>query len=137
MDKIVLQPIGRVLSIIQNTKRMPIVGQRAAIEIFPEYHAALHGIEDFSHLWVLSWFHLAHRDVLESVPLKINPDTPPVGVFALRSPARPNPIALSLVTLDRVGGRPAARQRSGCGKRNPGARYQTLQRKRQHLLTLG
>jgi hypothetical protein len=42
--------------------------------------------------------------VLATVPSKVNPDLPRYGVFALRSPLRPNPIALTLVTLDRVEG---------------------------------
>jgi tRNA-Thr(GGU) m(6)t(6)A37 methyltransferase TsaA len=104
MNDIELKPVGVVRSSDDETIRVPLQGNRAVIEIFPEYGVALERIDEYSHLWIQSWFHEAKRDVLATVPSKVNPDLPRYGVFALRSPMRPNPIALTLVTLDRVEG---------------------------------
>ncbi|MDD4775491.1 MAG: tRNA (N6-threonylcarbamoyladenosine(37)-N6)-methyltransferase TrmO, partial [Syntrophomonas sp.] len=101
---IVLQPIGVVRSAVAGTEEMPIMGQSAVVEIFPQYHQALLRIEENSNLWLLLWFHQSDRGVLSTVPRKVNPNLPEFGVFGLRSPNRPNPIALTLVHLDGVEG---------------------------------
>ncbi len=93
------KPIGVVRSPISNRDIMPPSGEMAKILVFPEYARALKRIEEYSHLWVLAWLHQAEREVLTAVPSKVNPTVPSFGVFALRSPSRPNPIALSLVPL--------------------------------------
>lgn len=64
--------------------------------IFPEYREGLQDIEGFSHLYVLWVFH--H---VEGFSLLANPpsDDRPHGVFATRSPRRPNPIGLTVVEL--------------------------------------
>lgn len=103
-DNITLSPIGVVKSEITDTKIMPLSGVAAKIEVFPQFSEALHGIEESSHLWILSWFHEAPRDVMKVVPMKVNPLADEFGVFAIRCPARPNPIALSLVKLEKVEG---------------------------------
>ncbi|MEQ8201739.1 MAG: tRNA (N6-threonylcarbamoyladenosine(37)-N6)-methyltransferase TrmO [Syntrophomonadaceae bacterium] len=99
-----LKPIGVVKSGIDNPADMALLGQSAVVEVYPEYHQALLRIEENSHLWLLLWFHRADRRVLSAVPRRINPNLPEFGVFGLRSPNRPNPIALTLVRLDRVEG---------------------------------
>lgn len=99
MNNVLLTPIGKVSSPISEGDFMPTSGQTAWITVFPEYAKALERIEEYSHIWVLSWLHLAKREVLTAVPRKINPSAAPFGIFALRSPNRPNPIALSLVRL--------------------------------------
>jgi len=101
-ESITLNPIGIVESSIKNRDAMPTNGIQAGIRIFPPYVGALERIEEYSHLWILTWFHQAPRDVTTAVPSKVNPLSHRFGVFALRSPARPNPIALTLVELDRV-----------------------------------
>lgn len=50
-----------------------------------------------SHLWLLTRFHLARRDRLVVLPHRMNPNSPDYEVFALRTPVRPNLVALSLV----------------------------------------
>jgi tRNA-Thr(GGU) m(6)t(6)A37 methyltransferase TsaA len=70
-----------------------------ALEIFPAYRAALNGLEGFSHINVLWWFHLLdtpqYRAVTECPkPYQHAPET--LGIFATRSPVRPNPLALSV-----------------------------------------
>lgn len=69
------------------------------IEIDERYRPALVGLGAFSHVWVLAWLHQAERS-----PLVIQPPHAlnPRGVFALRSPVRPNPIGLSAARLLRV-----------------------------------
>ncbi|MCP8318783.1 MAG: tRNA (N6-threonylcarbamoyladenosine(37)-N6)-methyltransferase TrmO [Candidatus Methylarchaceae archaeon HK01B] len=68
--------------------------------LFEEFTEALDGVEDFSHLFII--FHL-HKVVSGRSALKIHPrrrlDLPLVGVFATKSPYRPNPIGLTLVEL--------------------------------------
>ncbi len=102
MDTVAMRPVGVVRSAVGAPAAISLEGVRAVIEIAPEYAAALEKIEENSHLWVLAWFHEARRDVLATSPVRVNPGVPPYGVFALRSPARPNPIALTLVTLESV-----------------------------------
>jgi len=102
MDDIVIKPVGRVISQIEDPMEMPLGGQAAIIEIFPEYKDALLRIEKNSHIWVLAWFHKAPRDMLKTKPLKVNPDLPEYGVFALRAFARPNPVAMCLARLKKV-----------------------------------
>ena len=71
------------------------------IEIEPRFAQALAGIETCSHLLVLYWMDKARRDLVLQVPRHYGEQR---GTFALRSPARPNPIAASVATLLRVEG---------------------------------
>jgi len=66
---------------------------KACIEIAPEYAEALHGLEAGAEILVLTWLHLADRSRLKVHP-RGNPENPMRGVFATRSPHRPNPIGL-------------------------------------------
>ena len=72
------------------------------IEIFPEYEEGLQGIERFSTLFIIFHFHKSNDK-----PLKVKPKIDGItrGVFATRSPARPNPIGLSEVKLIKREGR--------------------------------
>ena len=75
---------------------------RAKIVFEPEYRneAALRGIEGFSHLWLIWGFSECERDSWSPTvrPPRLGGNTR-MGVFATRSPFRPNPIGLSSVTL--------------------------------------
>jgi tRNA-Thr(GGU) m(6)t(6)A37 methyltransferase TsaA len=71
------------------------------IEVDPRYAAALHGVESCSHLLVLYWMDKSRRDLVLQVPHHYGE---PRGTFALRSPARPNPIAASVATLLQISG---------------------------------
>ena len=71
-------------------------GPICRIEIFEPWQAALQGIERFERLEVLYWLHLSRRDLVLQSPAN---DGSVHGTFALRSPARPNPIGSSIVTL--------------------------------------
>lgn len=94
-----LSPIGLVHSNIRSRSDMPLQGVSAEVEIFPEYVAGLEGVEDNSHLILVCWLHRADRSVLKAVARKISDDLPEKGVFSLRSPARPNPLSISVVRL--------------------------------------
>jgi tRNA-Thr(GGU) m(6)t(6)A37 methyltransferase TsaA len=76
------------------------------IRIFPEFCEGLKGVESFSHLIVLYWFHLRddceNRTVTRVIP-KRHSGAPEMGVFATRSPSRPNPVGLCVVELLEVG----------------------------------
>ena len=71
-------------------------GQPAALVIDPDYRAGLEGLERYSHIIVLYWMHEARRDLIVQSPAHLGTAR---GVFALRSPVRPNPIALSVVKV--------------------------------------
>lgn len=94
-----LSPIGLVRSHIRSRSDMPVQGVDAEIEVFPEYASALEGIEENSHLILICWLHEADRGVLRAVARKVSDDLPEKGVFSLRSPARPNPLSVSVVRL--------------------------------------
>jgi len=78
---------------------------RAKIEFLPEYRNAdaIREIEGFSHLWLIFDFSMAHREEWSATvrPPRLGGNTR-VGVFASRSPFRPNPIGLSCVELLKV-----------------------------------
>ena len=69
-------------------------GMQATIEIDPAYRPGLEGLAGTSHLAMLSWLNFAPRNLIVQKPRHA---TEPKGVFALRSPARPNPIGLHVV----------------------------------------
>ena len=79
--------------------------QEAKVRIFPEFCPGLEGIRGFSHIIVLYWIHLwdkeEERRILQVTP-KRHPGAPQVGVFASRSPSRPNPIGLCVVELTKM-----------------------------------
>ncbi|MGI5908661.1 MAG: tRNA (N6-threonylcarbamoyladenosine(37)-N6)-methyltransferase TrmO [Christensenellales bacterium] len=75
-------------------------GQKACIEIFEEYACALDRFKEHTHFWVLCWLDRAKRDVLQTYSWHLRGEGAlPYGVFALRSPCRPNPVSLTLVRL--------------------------------------
>jgi tRNA-Thr(GGU) m(6)t(6)A37 methyltransferase TsaA len=82
--------------------------EAAWIEIFDPYCDGLAGLEDFSHIQVLFWFHKNDtpdlRRTLQVHPRK-NPANPLTGVFATHSPLRPNLIGLTRCRITRLEGR--------------------------------
>jgi tRNA-Thr(GGU) m(6)t(6)A37 methyltransferase TsaA len=82
-------------------------GDRVFLTIKTEYAPALQGIEGFSHLWVLYWFH-GHDRPEERATLKVHPrrdpSNPLTGVFATRAPVRPNLIGLTACRLVKLRG---------------------------------
>lgn len=95
-----LKPVGIVHSVYKEKQDAPCQGrlsdQENTIEIYQDCSQALKDIDELSHLFVLYWGDRANRDVLQSgTPFSEEP----IGVFATRSPNRPNPIALCIVDL--------------------------------------
>lgn len=74
-------------------------GGIARLEIDPQFRPGLRGLEAYSHILVLAWLHEAQR-----TPIVIHPPHAEAarGVFALRSPVRPNPIGLTVARVERV-----------------------------------
>lgn len=97
-----LKAVGVVRSPIASPREMPRGGVSAIIEVFPEYEEGLASIEESTHIMVIGWFHEAARDAvfLERTGHPSQPG-PPRGVFATRSPSRPNPLGVSSVPLRR------------------------------------
>lgn len=77
-------------------------GAVCTIELDERYAVGLAGIEQAPHLVVLYFMDRARRDLIVQVPRHLGE---PRGTFALRSPARPNPIAVSVVPLMKAEGR--------------------------------
>ena len=71
-------------------------GQPATLEIDALYRPGLAGLAGFSHVVILTWLHFSPRTLIVQKPRHA---TEPKGVFALRSPARPNPVGLHVVRL--------------------------------------
>jgi tRNA-Thr(GGU) m(6)t(6)A37 methyltransferase TsaA len=97
-----MRPIGYVRSPYQSTGEVPkgLGAQHPAdgfLEILPEFEPGLQDIEGFSHLYVIWEFDRSDSpDDLVGIPPT---DDRPHGVFATRSPRRPNPIGLTVVEL--------------------------------------
>lgn len=95
--------IGRIRTPWTRRKECPKNARESdavcTIEVDPHYAAALTGIESCSHLLVLYWMDKSRRDLVLQVPRHYGEGR---GTFALRSPARPNPIATSVVKLLQV-----------------------------------
>lgn len=79
-------------------------GEEGMVEVAAELLPALEGVELYSHLWLLFYFHenehSPDRHLLKVHPCR-NPANPLLGVFATRSPVRPNLLGLSVVRLRR------------------------------------
>lgn len=71
-------------------------GGTAVLEIDPPYRPGLAGLEGVSHVVALYWMDRSRRDVIVQAPRHA---AGPRGVFSLRSPARPNPIAMAVVPV--------------------------------------
>jgi tRNA-Thr(GGU) m(6)t(6)A37 methyltransferase TsaA len=100
-----LTPIGTVESPLTNLATAPKQGDEGAPEaviVFaPDFRAGLDGIGPGDDILVFTWLDRARRDVLRVHP-RGDPSRPEQGVFATRSPARPNPIGLHRVRVVEV-----------------------------------
>jgi tRNA-Thr(GGU) m(6)t(6)A37 methyltransferase TsaA len=102
-----LRPIGIISSDLKSRAEAPKQGNEGApdawLEIEPWAADALLGIEVGDELMVITWFHRAARDVLQVHP-RGDRNNPLAGVFATRSPDRPNPLGLHPVTVRAIEG---------------------------------
>jgi tRNA-Thr(GGU) m(6)t(6)A37 methyltransferase TsaA len=102
-----LRPVGRVRSPLTDRSAAPKQGDEGApparVVFLPEFREAASGLRESDEVLVLTWLHLGRRDVL-SVHPRGEANRPLTGVFATRSPDRPNPIGLHAVKIATVEG---------------------------------
>ena len=95
--RIELRPIGRVESPLTDLDAAPMQADEGApeatIAIEPQFEAALEGLGPGQRVVIVTWLHLADREVLRVHP-RSDASRPKQGVFATRSPDRPNPLGL-------------------------------------------
>ncbi|WP_459709765.1 tRNA (N6-threonylcarbamoyladenosine(37)-N6)-methyltransferase TrmO [Actinophytocola sp. KF-1] len=102
-----IRAVGYVRSTLSDRATAPKQGDEGApdawLEFSPEFADAARDLEPGADVLVLTWLDRADRDVLVVHP-RGDLSRPPTGVFATRSPDRPNPIGLHRVTIVRVDG---------------------------------
>ena len=112
VEQVVFRPVGVVrTSASKDDVRLRGKQSVSKIHVYPQFRDGLNGLEGFSHVFVLSYLNQLRPEQVG--PLKVKPrrllakgfkleELPLVGVFAIDSPTRPNPIGLSLVELIKV-----------------------------------
>jgi tRNA-Thr(GGU) m(6)t(6)A37 methyltransferase TsaA len=102
-----IQPIGIVRSELTRLEAAPRQGDEGApeawLELTDQIAQGLAGLVVGDELILLTWFHRARRDVLQVRP-RGRLDAPLTGVFATRSPDRPNPVGLHRVSVLEIAG---------------------------------
>ena len=106
MNKIVLHPIGIIHSPYKEKKDIPIQGKfksevQAYIELKDKYIKGLKDLDKFSHAIILYYFHKSQREDIEGRPFL---EQKKHGIFAIRSPHRPNHIGVSIVKIKSIRG---------------------------------
>jgi tRNA-Thr(GGU) m(6)t(6)A37 methyltransferase TsaA len=108
MSAFELRPIGVVESGLADRDDAPKQGDEGGPEAWlnldDDMDEALRDLMAGDEILVLTWLHLARRDVMRVHP-RSDPTRIPMGVFSTRSPERPNPIGLHRVTILQVDGR--------------------------------
>lgn len=107
MEQITYKPIGLIHSPFTHVEGMPIqpggaVGVKGTVEIDADLAPGLKDLDGFSHIVLIYHLHLSEGYSLEVIPFL---DDVPRGIFATRSPRRPNSIGLSVVRLTGISGR--------------------------------
>ena len=113
--EIKLRPIGVVRVQATDEQVRQEEGEiEGELEIFPEFEPALNGLEGYSHIFLIFYFHKLRPEQIGLLQVKPKrlvkrgftlEELPTLGVFALDSPSRPNPVGLTLVRLLRREGR--------------------------------
>jgi tRNA-Thr(GGU) m(6)t(6)A37 methyltransferase TsaA len=100
-----LRPIGVLRSRLKERSKAPRQGSKGApdawLEVRPFATQGLVGLSAGDEIIVLTWLHRAHRETLK-VHARSDPSRPLTGVFATRSPDRPNPVGLHRVTVRKL-----------------------------------
>ncbi|MCK4420286.1 tRNA (N6-threonylcarbamoyladenosine(37)-N6)-methyltransferase TrmO [candidate division WOR-3 bacterium] len=106
MDEIILHPIGIIYTPYKESKDIPIQGifkskVEACVKLKDKYVGGLKDLNEFSHAILIYYFHKSVREDIEGKPfLEQNKH----GIFAIRSPHRPNHIGFSIVKISRIEG---------------------------------
>ena len=104
MNEIVIQPVGVIHSPYKESADIPIQGifrtdAEAWVELKEKYAEGLKDLDGFSHAIILYFFHKSQREEIQGQPfLEQNKH----GIFAIRSPHRPNHIGLSIVKIKKI-----------------------------------
>lgn len=102
-----LHPIGFIHSPLKNRQGAPRQGREGApdawLEVNPKVADGLDRLQAGDEIILITYLHQAHRDVLKVHP-RGDMNTPLTGVFATRSPDRPNPLGLHRVTVLEIAG---------------------------------
>jgi tRNA-Thr(GGU) m(6)t(6)A37 methyltransferase TsaA len=102
-----IEPIGVIRSELTSREAAPHQGYAGApdawLEVNPAFAEGLKGTLEGDETILITWFHKANRDILKLHP-RGEKNMPLTGVFATRSPDRPNPIGLHRVTVLEIAG---------------------------------
>lgn len=103
-EYIQMKPIGIIHSPYKVPSDVPIQGRfrenvQATIEIYPTYKEGLLDLDGFSHAYLLFHLHRSEKEYLQSSPYL---EDTIHGVFAIRTPHRPNHIGLSIITIESI-----------------------------------
>lgn len=102
-----LRPVGVIRSALKDRANAPRQGSEGAPDAWLEVSAfaskAIHGLKAGDDVIILTWLHKARRQVLKVRP-RSDPRRRLTGVFATRSPDRPNPVGLHRVTIRKIAG---------------------------------
>lgn len=104
MNQIIMHPIGLIHSPYKKVKDIPIQGRfrenvEAWVELKDKYVNGLRDLDRFSHAILLYFFHKADKENIEGKPFIEDSSH---GIFAIRSPNRPNHIGFSVVKIKRI-----------------------------------
>jgi len=104
MNKITMHPIGYIYSSYKDTKEIPIQGRfkeniEAYAELKKEYEKGLKDLDKFSHCILIYYFHKSNKLTIKGKPYL---EDKKHGIFAIRSPHRPNHIGISIVKIQRI-----------------------------------
>ena len=102
-----LNPIGVIRSTLKTRSQAPMQGSEGApdawLDVYPWAADGLEGLAVGDEILVITWFHQSRRDVFKVRP-RSDPRNPITGVFATRSPDRPNPLGLHPVVIHAIEG---------------------------------
>jgi tRNA-Thr(GGU) m(6)t(6)A37 methyltransferase TsaA len=104
---VMLRPIGFIRSELKHRDEAPCQGFEggpdAWVEMNSGFAEGLHGLEVGEEIIIITWLHKAERQILKVHP-RGDRTKPLTGVFATRSPGRPNPLGLHRVTIHQIAG---------------------------------
>jgi tRNA-Thr(GGU) m(6)t(6)A37 methyltransferase TsaA len=106
MPQIIMHPIGKIYSPYKKDKEIPIQGRfkddvEAFVELKKQYVKGLKDLDKFSHCILIYYFHKSNKISVEGKPFLEDEQH---GIFAIRSPHRPNHIGVSVVKIQRIQG---------------------------------